>query len=199
MEVWRTGHVLADWTDGIIFTLYKGKGPKSDCGNHLPMTPLSAPGKVFANVLLARIQSLLMKTHRPQQSGFATGGFTINDILALTLLSKLHRELDRPLYVAYFDIKAAFDSVERESLYKALRSKGIPGIIFCLIIDLHQDTGASIHVGQKSLQNLRHHPRSDKGVSSLLVCSASPPFGSRTTCNMLQELTSAPINFRTYM
>jgi len=45
-------------------------------------------------------------------------------ILAVRLLSDLHREFDHPLNVAYLDIKAAFDSVDRLGLWKALRSPG---------------------------------------------------------------------------
>ena len=53
----------------------------------------------------------------------------LDAILALRLLSELHREFDRPLNVAYLDIKAAFDSVDRIALWKALRSKGIPDTV----------------------------------------------------------------------
>jgi len=59
-----------DWKDGIFVTLYKGKGPKSECFNYRTITLLSVPGKVFAHVILARIQLLLDRTRRPQQSGF---------------------------------------------------------------------------------------------------------------------------------
>jgi len=47
------------------------------------------------------------------------GRSTIDAILALRLLSKIHREYDRPLNVVYLDIKAAFDSVDRLALWKA--------------------------------------------------------------------------------
>jgi len=66
-NVWRTGKVPVDWKDGIIVILYKGKEPKSECSNS---TLLSVPGKVFAHVILARIQTILDMTHTPQQSGF---------------------------------------------------------------------------------------------------------------------------------
>ena len=56
IHVWRMGHIPSDWRDGIIITLYKGKGPKSDCSSYRPITLLYVPGKVFTHVLLARIQ-----------------------------------------------------------------------------------------------------------------------------------------------
>jgi len=91
---------------------------------------------------LARIQSLLDKTRRPHQSGFTAGRSTIDAILAVRLLSELRREFDCPLNVAYLDIKAAFDSVDRRALWKALRSAGVPDILIDLIVALHENTGA---------------------------------------------------------
>jgi len=91
------------------------------------------PGKVFAHVLLAHIQPLIDLTCHPEQSGFVAGSSTIDAILALRLLSELHREFDRPLNVIYLDTKAAFDSVDRRALWKALRSRGVPAILLDLI------------------------------------------------------------------
>jgi len=149
LQVWRSGRVPSDWRDGIIISLYKGKGPKTKCSNYRPITLLSVPGKVFAHVLLSRIQPLLEPARRPQQSGFTAGRSTVDAILALRLLSELHREFDRPLNVAYLDIKAAFDSVDRIALWKALRSKGIPDILVQLIEALHQSTGARVRIGSR--------------------------------------------------
>jgi len=59
----------SDWKD-VIIILYRGKGAKNTCSNHRPITLLSVPGKIFAHVILARIQPLLDSVIRPQQSGF---------------------------------------------------------------------------------------------------------------------------------
>ena len=69
-------------------SLYKDKGKKSECCNYRPITLLSVPGKVFAHVLLARIEPLLVSRRRPQQSGFTAGRSTADAILALRLLSE---------------------------------------------------------------------------------------------------------------
>ena len=62
LQVWRTGGAPADWRDGIIVSLYKNKGSKAECSNYRPITLLSVPGKVFAHVLLGRVQPLLEAT-----------------------------------------------------------------------------------------------------------------------------------------
>ena len=148
-RVWVTGRVPADWRDGIIISLYKGKGAHTDCSSHRPITLLSVPGKVFAHVLLARIQPLLLQERRPQQSGFTPGRSTSDAVLALRLLSELHREFNRPLYVAYVDLKSAFDSVDREALWKTIRGIGTPDILLNLIKDLHRGTHSRVRVGAR--------------------------------------------------
>ena len=100
-------------------------------------------------VLLAHIQPLIDLTRRPEQSGFVAGRSTIDAILALRLLSELHREFDRPLNVVYLDIKAAFDSVDRRALWKALWSRGVPAILLDLIGALHDGTAVRVRVGQE--------------------------------------------------
>jgi len=120
-KIWTSGHVLTEWKEGIIMSLYKGKGAKTDCSSYRPISMLSVPGKVFTHVLLARTNPLLKNHRRPQQSGFTAGRSTTGAILALRLLSELHREFDRPLHVAYVDLKFAFDSVDRQVLWKAIR------------------------------------------------------------------------------
>ena len=145
--MWKSGLVPAEWREGIIVSLYKGKGPRNNCGSYRPISLLSVPGKVFANVLLARLQPLLTARRRPQQSGFTPGRSTIDAILTLRLLSELHQEFYQPLNVAYIDIKAAFDSVDRAALWKALRSFGAPPFIIQLIEHLHTGTTSRVRVG----------------------------------------------------
>ena len=64
VKVWQTGRVPADWRDGVIIPLLKGKGSKTDCGSYQPISLLSVPGKVLAHVLLHRLNPLLAEHRR---------------------------------------------------------------------------------------------------------------------------------------
>lgn len=46
LQVWSSEHVPAQWTEGIIVALYKGKGPRNECFCYRPITLLSVPGKL---------------------------------------------------------------------------------------------------------------------------------------------------------
>ena len=125
--------------------------------------------KLYSLTHLARILPLIDLTHRPEQSGFVAGRSTIDAILALRLLSELHREFDRPLNVVYLDIKAAFDSVDRRTLWKALRSRGVPAILLYLISALHDGTAVRVRVGQE----LSGHLLTTSGVRQGCVLAPS--------------------------
>jgi len=71
----------------------------------------------------------------------------LDAIPALRLLSEVHREFSQPLHVAFVDLKAAFDSVDRLALWKALRGIGIPQYLLQLIEDLHNGSRSSVRIG----------------------------------------------------
>jgi len=157
-KIWRSGQVPADWRDGVIILLYKGKGSNADCSSYRPISLLSVPGKVFGLVLLSRLRPLLTAKRRPEQSSFTASRSTVDAILALLLLSEIPYKFQRPLHVAYVDLKLAFDSVEfecepqcwpvdRSALWLALKGVGTPDILLQLLKELHTGSGARVMVG----------------------------------------------------
>ena len=50
------------------------------------------------------------------------------------------REFNKPLWIAYVDLKSAFDSADRESLWLLLRHHGIPDKLIELVKELYTDT-----------------------------------------------------------
>jgi len=67
-------------------------------------------------------------------------------IATLNLLHQARREFNRPLWVAYVDLKAAFDSVDRNALWQLLSSLGIPPKILNLFMALYTDTVSCVRV-----------------------------------------------------
>jgi len=55
-QCWREGAVPQDMRDAKIVTLYKNKSERSDCNNYIGISLLSIVGKVFARVILTRLQ-----------------------------------------------------------------------------------------------------------------------------------------------
>jgi len=148
-KVWSMGRVPADWKEGLIISLYKGKGQKTNCSSYRPISLLLVPGKVLAHVLLGRLQPLLVSQRHSHQSGFTPGRSSADAILTLQLLAEIHHEFDKPLHTTFIDIKSAFDSVDRDALWKALAAKKAPPFLIRLIQDLHRLTTARVRIGNK--------------------------------------------------
>lgn len=163
--------------------VYKEKGAKTNFNSYHPITLSSVPGKVFAHILIARIQPLISITWRPQQSGFAVGRSTIDAILALWLLSDHHLKFNCPLHVTYLDIScnsfseesifsngiSSFNPVDWNALWKAIWGRSVPNFLFKLIKSLHKGTGTRICCGKRHHRDFSQVLESDKGVFLLLV------------------------------
>ena len=68
-------------------------------------------------------------------------------IFTLRQLQEKCREQNRPLYIAFYDLTKAFDSVHRETLWAILRKYGCP-VKFVKILELlHKDMNAAVICG----------------------------------------------------
>lgn len=97
--IWEQELIPEDWKKGIL--IYKGKDCRTDCGSYRGIKRLSIPGKLFARLLLDRIQKLLCWKRRTKQSGYTPGRSTINSVLSLNLIAQRKRECRKPTYAAY--------------------------------------------------------------------------------------------------
>ena len=52
---WLGSPVPQDWINGLLVSIFKSKGTKSDCDHHHGITLLESAGKVLARVLLDRL------------------------------------------------------------------------------------------------------------------------------------------------
>jgi len=77
----------------------------------------------------------------PEQSGFTSHRSTVDRIATLNTLLQTCREFNQPLWIAYVDLKSAFDSVDQESLWLLLRRHGIPDKLVELMKELQLRTG----------------------------------------------------------
>ena len=69
--------------DAKIVTLFKNKGDRSDCNNYRGISLLSVVGKVFARVVLARLQILADRIYPESQCGFRSGRSTVDMIFSV--------------------------------------------------------------------------------------------------------------------
>ena len=123
-QCWQEGAVPQGMRDSKIITLYTNKGERNDCNNYRGNFLLSIVGKVFARVILIRLQKLAERIYPESQCGFRAERSTIDMVFSLRQLQEKCREQHMPLYIALIDLTKAFDLVSRDGLFKVLPKIG---------------------------------------------------------------------------
>nr|KAG5711574.1 hypothetical protein BaRGS_016756 [Batillaria attramentaria] len=149
-KIWEKEEVPAQWKEGIVIKLPK-KGDLRDCSNYRGIMLLSVPGKVLNRILLERMREAVDPMLRDQQAGFRRNRSCADQIASLRIIVEQSLEWNSPLYINFIDYEKAFDSVDREALWKLPRHYGVPGKIISLIQCTYQDMSCRIaHAGQLS-------------------------------------------------
>ena len=139
--VFRTKWIPKDRRAGIILPLWKRKGSRRICSNYRGITLLSVPGKLFVVTLLDRCTTFLRSQRRIEQAGLMPRKSTVEQIFTIwQLIEKTRSKFRQKAYVVSVGFKAAFDSVDRQSLRLILKSTGLPAKYCNLFERLHEGT-----------------------------------------------------------
>nr|VZI29429.1 unnamed protein product [Spirometra erinaceieuropaei] len=126
-EMWRQGEVPQDFKDATMVHLYKRKGNRQVCENHRGISLLNMAGKIFARILLNRLNNHLEQGLLPEsQCGFRRHCGTTDMIFAARQLQEKCQEMRTHLYSTFVDLTNAFDTVNREGLWTIMQKFGCP-------------------------------------------------------------------------
>ena len=114
-----------DWKEAYLIKLPK-TGDHSNCINYRGITLLDVSGKVFNRALLNRMKDVVDTKFRDQQAGFRKNRSCVDQIATLRIIIEQSCEWNSPLFINFVDFKKAFDSVDRDALWKLLRHYGVP-------------------------------------------------------------------------
>ena len=150
--IWDTEEIPQEIKNATIVTIFKRKGDKTDCGNWRGISLLSIAGKVISRILLNRLVDAIAEEILPEsQCGFRRGRGTTDMVFTLRQIQEKSREQQKPLYMVFIDLTKAFDSVNRDALWKVLQKMGCPPKFVSLVKQLHEGMTAEIvSEGEKS-------------------------------------------------
>ena len=145
---WTSEHIPKSWKDPIITMIYKRKGSKSLCQNYRGISLLDVAGKVLARVILSRIiESPIMDILPETQSGFRKDRCTTDMIFVARQLQEKSREQHQNLFLTFVDLAKAFDTVNRDLLWRVLARFGCPRKCLAMIRAFHEGMSAKVSVG----------------------------------------------------
>ena len=91
------------------------------------------PRKVFNRILLIRMKTEVDRHLRDEKAGFRQDRSCTDHITTLHIIIEHSLKWNSPLYVGFIDMKKAFDSVDRTTLWKLLEHHDIPEKIISMV------------------------------------------------------------------
>ncbi|BHF85149.1 hypothetical protein SprV_1002831000 [Sparganum proliferum] len=187
-EMWRQGEVPQDFKDATIVRLYKRKRNRQICDNHRGISLLNIAGKIFARILLNRLNNHLEQGLLPEsQCGFRRHRGTTDMILAARQLQEKCQEMRTHLYSTFVDLTKAFDTMNREGLWKLMQKFGCPERFHPDGASAARRYDGASHGQRSRLRGIRSDQRSEAGMRagaypllSYVLCHADGRLPRRT-------------------
>ena len=157
-----------------IITLYK-KGDRLQCGNFRPISLLSHIYKLFMQVVYNRVSRDLIESLPKEQAAYQPGRNTIEQIQSLQQIIEKANEFQRNIVICFIDFTKAFDSVDQQKLWEALKQHtSINPAYINLISLLYKNSKTKIRtdVGITRLLELLKGVKQGDLLSALLFCVA---------------------------
>ena len=132
-----------EWSKSNIVPIHK-KGSKGDPSNYRGISLNSIAAKVYNKMLLHRIQPHIDPILSWTQAGFRKSRSTLSNILALRRIIEGIRLKNIPLTMVFVDFCKAFDSINRDQMFKILEAYGIPNEIINAIKVIYKDNIAAV-------------------------------------------------------
>ena len=146
-QIWKTQEWPQDWKRSVLIPIPK-KGSTKECANQRTISFISYASKVMLKIFHARLQHYVNPELPDVQTGFGKERGTRDEIANIRWIIEKAREFQKNIYLCFIDCAEAFDCVDHDKLWKALRKMGIPDHLTCLLRNLYvgkEATGRTLY------------------------------------------------------
>lgn len=110
-KVYLSRRIPKEWCKAIIVPVFKGKNSEKDIANYRPIAVTCVVRRLYERVLLQQLEEVTEMLQN-QQNGFRRNRSTLQQVFALHEIM-----CDRVLHNIFLDLKAAYDTVNRQKLW----------------------------------------------------------------------------------
>jgi hypothetical protein len=154
-RIWQSSSWPTEWRRSLFIPIPKKGNPK-ECANYRTIALIPHVSKILLKVIQRRMEPYMEQELAIEQAGFRRNRGTRDHISNLRWIMEKAREYNRTLYICYIDYTKAFDCVDHDKLWTALRGMGVPEHLIVLI--------RSLYLGRQAMAGLLRIMK-DRGVS----------------------------------
>lgn len=147
-EVFDSGVIPTEWQESIVVPIFK-KGDYFSCDNYRGISLMNVILKLLCTVVNRRIYRQLENSERlsKAQAGFREKEETMSHVCALYEIVQRRQLRKKKTYLAFLDIKKAFDTVPHGALFVKLERIGVTGKALNFIESLYRGSTMRVVVG----------------------------------------------------
>ena len=179
-RLFSRGEFPDSWTKSVLVPLHKN-GNVNSPDNYRGIAIMDVMCKIYIAIITKRISFFTDAFSKisEAQAGFRSGYSTIDNAFVLSsLISKCLAMKRKFVYVAFIDFKKAFDSVEREILFKILSNQGSKGNLINAVRSIYKSVKAVVKT--KTAKTSSHENNVAFSYTDAFDC----PIGLRQGCSL---------------
>ena len=139
--VWTSFKLPSSWLISSITCLFKNKGSRSEAKNYRGLSIMATCSKIIISVVISRIRDTYEKLISNCQFGFRSNRSTTD---AIFILQNAINVSQTPLFICFIDLKAAYDWINRDMLFKVLDIRIKSPILVNILKIFYTGTSAAI-------------------------------------------------------
>ena len=125
LAFWEEETPPLPWNQGIITSVWKGKGDREKMENQRGITVSSSIGTIAEEILTKRLMQSIQFSQ--SQAGGKPGGSTTDQVFILKSIISLSLKAGQELFVTFFDIKKAYDRANMDDMLHVIHEQGFSG------------------------------------------------------------------------
>jgi hypothetical protein len=143
-EIFRQGRVPETLKAGLLTTIFKNKGLKTQTTNYRGIAVLPVISKIVEAIIKVRIQNQVLEIQSRTQRGFTSGSSPVNSALAVEECYREVADNDTDCQIILLDAKATFDKVIHSHMLRRVYQAGIDDKHWVIIKSLHENAVSSV-------------------------------------------------------
>ena len=140
---WEEEVPPSKWNQGLITSVWKGKGDREIMDNQRGITVSSAIGTIAEELVYNRIMTKVNFTQA--QAGGKKGASTADHVFVLRNVIALAKAEKRNIIMTFFDVKKAYDKVDTDDMLYCMHKSNVEGKTWRLMSSLNTDLTAKVN------------------------------------------------------
>jgi hypothetical protein len=147
-KAWTSNRIPKDWEQNIIIIHKKGNMTK--CENYRAICLSSVALKVYTKIMEWKLRKEIEDELEEEQAACRKDRQTQDHIFTLRQAMEKLLSRNKEAYIAFLDLQAAFDTIPREEIWKALQKLGVTKNLIEKTESIYERVKGRVRVGGQS-------------------------------------------------